>query len=95
MLGVVRVVSGLRGRTGEWAQAAWCEGCWERVACVWGLRCGQWGGQGGLGAERVNSGMSSSCLVRGHLLWGCKCLGFGERLNIWYSYLCMCSSFAG
>ena len=26
VLGVVKVVSGPRGRTGEWAQAAWCEG---------------------------------------------------------------------
>ena len=26
VLGVVRVVSGRRGETGEWAQAVWCEG---------------------------------------------------------------------
>ena len=26
VLGVVRVVLGPRGQTGEWAQAAWCEG---------------------------------------------------------------------
>ena len=26
VLGVDRVVSGPRGRTGEWTQAAWCKG---------------------------------------------------------------------
>ena len=68
VLGVVRVVSGLRGRIGKWAEAAWCEGSWEREASAWG-------GQGGLGAERANWGVGSGCLVRGQLRKGGKCLG--------------------
>ena len=34
-----------------------------------------WGGEGGLGAERVNWGVGSGCLVPGHLREGGKCLG--------------------
>ena len=44
VLGVDRVVSKPRGRIGEWAQAAWCEGVSEGETSAWGLGYGLWGG---------------------------------------------------
>ena len=43
---------------------------------AWGLGCGQWGGQGGLGVEWANWGVGSGCLGRGRLRKGGKCLGW-------------------
>ena len=51
-------------------------------ASAWGLGCGQWGGQGGLGAEKANWGVGSGCLVKGGQVLGVVRVVSGPRGRI-------------